>query len=62
MGRADFAGRFEELEHRTDSMEHRLDASFAALSAQIVQSHRETRDEISALRGEMKAMSEDVRE
>jgi len=55
-------------------MEHRLDASFAALSAQIVRSHHEIRDEITAtlrvemramagdLRGEMKEMREDLRE
>jgi hypothetical protein len=45
MNRADLAGRIDVVEHRMDSIEQRLDASFAALSAQVVQSHRETRDE-----------------
>jgi len=62
MNRAALAGRIDAVEHRMDSIEHRLDASFAALSTQIVQSHRETRDEINAtlrtLRGEMRAMGE----
>jgi hypothetical protein len=62
MNRADLAGRIDVVEHRMDSMEHRLDASFAALSSQIVQSHRETRDEIAAtLRGEMRAFGEALR-
>ena len=62
MNRADLAGRIDVVEHRMDSIEHRLDASFAALSAQIVQSHRETRDEITAtLRGEMRAFGEVLR-
>jgi hypothetical protein len=62
MNRADLAGRIDAVEHRMDSIEHRLDTSFAALSTQIVQSHRETRDEVSAtLRGEMRAMGEELR-
>jgi len=62
MSRADLAGRIAAVEHRMDSIEHRLDTSFAALSTQIVQSHRETRDEVTAtLRGEMRAMGEELR-
>ena len=61
MNRAGLAGRIDAVEHRMDSIEHRLDASFAALTAQIVQSNRETRDEIIAtLRGEMRAMGESL--
>ena len=63
MSRADLAGRIAAVEHRMDSIEHRLDTSFAALSTQIVQSHRETRDEVTAtLRGEMRAMGDDLHE
>ena len=54
MSRADLAGRISTVEHRMDSIEQRLDASFSALSTQIVQSNRETRDTILAtLRSEM---------
>ena len=57
MSRADLAGRISTVEHRMDSIEQRLDASFAALSTQILQSNRETRDTILAtLRSEMAAM------
>lgn len=42
------AGRIDRVERRMDSVEERFDASFPALSAQIVQSNRETRDEILA--------------
>jgi hypothetical protein len=62
MNRAALVERFDAVEHRMDSIEHRLDVSFAALSTQSVQSHRETRDEITAtLRGEMGALGEALR-
>jgi hypothetical protein len=63
MSRADLAGRISTVEHRMDSIEQRLDASFAALSTQIVQSNRETRDTILAtLRSEMATMGGSLRE
>ena len=62
MSRADLAGRISTVEHRMDSIEQRLDASFSALSTQIVQSNRETRDTILAtLRSEMAAMGVGLR-
>ena len=62
MSRADLAGRISTVEHRMDSIEQRLDASFAALSTQILQSNRETRDTILAtLRSEMAAMGVGLR-
>ena len=62
MSRADLAGRIDTAEHRMDSIEHRLDASFTALSTQIVQSTRETRDAVLAtLRDEMQAMGGSLR-
>ena len=36
-----------------DSIDQRLDASYASLSAQILQSRRETHDEIIAMRAEV---------
>ena len=51
---ADLAGRIDTVERRMDSIELRWDASFAELSAQILQSNRETREAILAtLRGEV---------
>ncbi len=62
MSRADLAGRISTVEHRMDSIEQRLDASFSALSTQILQSNRETRDTILAtLRSEMAAMGVGLR-
>ena len=50
----DLAGRIDTVERRMDSIELRWDASFAELSAQILQSNRETREAILAtLRGEV---------
>jgi len=47
-----------------DSMEQRLDASYASLSTQILQSRRESHDELLAMRadvaGEFSAMRTDV--
>ena len=54
MESADWAGRIDTVERRMDSMELRWDESFAALSTQILQSNRETREAILAtLRGEV---------
>jgi hypothetical protein len=44
-----------------DSMEQRLDASFNALSTQILQSRRESHDELLAMRAEMKAQGTALR-
>jgi len=50
----DLVGRIDTVERRMDSIELRWDASFAELSAQILQSNRETREPILAtLRGEV---------
>ena len=50
----DLAGRIDTVERRMDSIELRWDASFAELSAQILQSNRETREAVLAtLRGEV---------
>jgi hypothetical protein len=62
MSRADLARRISTVEHRMDSIEQRLDASFAALSTQIVQSNRETRDTfLATLRSEMATMGGSLR-
>ena len=62
MSRADLAGRISTVEYRMDAIEQRLDASFAALSTQMLQSNRETRDTILAtLRSEMAAMGVGLR-
>jgi len=54
MESADWAGRIDTVERRMDSMELRWDESFAALSTQILQSNRETREAVLAtLRGEV---------
>ena len=50
----DLTGRIDTVERRMDSIEPRWDASFAELTAQILQSNRETREAILAtLRGEV---------
>ena len=50
----DLVGRIDTVERRMDSIELRWDATFAELSAQILQSNRETREAILAtLRGEV---------
>jgi len=50
----DLVGRIDTVERRMDSIELRWDASFAELSAQILQSNRETREAVLAtLRGEV---------
>ena len=75
MRRADLAERIDSVEHRMDSMEQRLDASFNALSTQILQSRRESHDELLAMharfekietaitdsRADMNAMGTDLR-
>ena len=73
MNRPDLAGRIATVEHRMDSIERRWDASFAAFTTQILQSNRETRQEILAtlrgemevsggtLRGEMEVLGENLR-
>lgn len=73
MNRSDLAGRIVTVEHRMDSIERRWDASFAAFTTQILQSNRETREEILAtlrgemevsggtLRGEMEVLGENLR-
>jgi len=73
MNRSDLAGRIVTVEHRMDSIERRWDASFAAFTTQILQSNRETRQEILAtlrgemevsggtLRGEMEVLGENLR-
>ena len=73
MSRSDLAGRIDTVEHRMDSIERRWDASFAAFTTQILQSNRETREEILAtlrgemevsggtLRGEMEVLGENLR-
>lgn len=43
------ARRIVEVESRMDTMAARLETSFAALTSQIVQSHRETREAITAI-------------
>jgi len=63
MNRSDLAGRIVTVEHRMDSIERRWDASFAAFTTQILQSNRETREEILAtLRGEMEALGASLRD
>ena len=62
MNRSDLAGRIVTVEHRMDSIERRWDASFAAFTTQILQSNRETREEILAtLRGEMQTLGGELR-
>jgi len=62
MNRSDLAGRIVTVEHRMDSIERRWDASFAAFTTQILQSNRETRQEILAtLRGEMQTLGGELR-
>lgn len=62
MNRSDLAGRIVTVEHRMDSIERRWDASFAAFTTQILQSNRETRQEILAtLRGEMEVSGANLR-
>ena len=62
MNRSDLAGRIVTVEHRMDSIERRWDASFAAFTTQILQSNRETRQEILAtLRGEMQTLGANLR-
>lgn len=62
MNRSDLAGRIATVEHRMDSIERRWDASFAAFTTQILQSNRETRQEILAtLRGEMQTLGGELR-
>ena len=62
MNRHDLEGRIATVEHRMDSIERRWDASFAAFTTQILQSNRETREEILAtLRGEMEVSGRNLR-
>ena len=61
MRTADFAGRIDTVEHRMDSMDQRLDASFATLTAQILQSRRETNEAILAVRTDLSRDISDLR-
>jgi predicted nucleic acid-binding Zn-ribbon protein len=65
MRTADLARRVEVAEQRMDTMEERLDASYSALSTQILQSRRESKDALLAtrdeLRGEIAATRDDLR-
>ena len=55
MRTADLARRVETVEHQMATIEERLDASYSALSTQILQSRRESKDALLATRDEMQA-------
>ena len=54
MRTADVARRDEVAEQRMDTIEERLDASYSALSTQILQSRRESKDALLATRDELR--------
>ena len=54
MRTGDLARRVEVAEQRMDTMEERLDASYSALSTQILQSRRESKDALLATRDELR--------
>jgi hypothetical protein len=58
IGFANLARRMDAVEHRMDTIEQRLDASYASLSSQILQSRRETHDEMFATRADLEAKIE----
>jgi len=65
MRTGDLARRVEVAEQRMDTMEERLDASYSALSTQILQSRRESKEALLAtrdeLRGEITATRDELR-
>ena len=65
MRTADLARRVEVAERRMGTMEERLDASYSALSTQILQSRRETKEALLStrdeLRGEIGATRDELR-